>query len=143
MIYYTTDVEKQVTADELATIITSLKAFESSTQQGSAQASRTETGQSECYYSFREGGYTLHFIGLRLSDKNRVIAAVVVGGEEVHHFALEFTAHEYDKTLVGNSIRLENWKERLTKLYFLFLHHADSACCRRASRAKDPFEKSA
>ena len=113
MIYYTTDVEKQVTADELATIITSLKAFESSTQQGSAQASRTETGQSECYYSFREGGYTLHFIGLRLSDKNRVIAAVVVGGEEVHHFALEFTAHEYDKTLVGNSIRLENWKERL------------------------------
>lgn len=114
MIFYTTDFDKNANAVQKEDLLQRLKSFELTTQQGSAQAARSESGQSELYQTFHEDGYTIQFVGIRASGATRLIGAVVTGFNEAHHFALELTeTHDYRKTLVDNTTRLANWKERL------------------------------
>lgn len=114
MFYYTVNFEKNTTIAEKDLLLTRLKNFESTTQHGAAQAARSESGQSERYHVVQENGLTLHFIGIRFNQAGRLIGAIVTGGDETHYFALEITeTHDYNKTLVGNEDRLNNWTERL------------------------------
>ena len=114
MLFYTVDFDKSVTPAQKDNLLTRLKSFELTTQQGAAQAARSESGHSERYIAFHEDGYTIQFIGIHPNPATRLIGAVVTGFDRPHYFALELTeTHDYVKTLVDNETRLANWKERL------------------------------
>lgn len=70
-------------------------------------------GQIEQYQTHYDGEYKIHWIGIRLDQAGRLIGGVVKDAKTNvrYFFALEVTlVHDYQKTLVENPQRLNNWR---------------------------------
>lgn len=117
-IFYTQATEKYFSGvDSDSTLISRIHALlgnNESSLEAMALAHQTELFRT---LHFSDDHYDIHWLGVRISDSDRLLGAVVrcKDSGKRYFFALETTPHDYQKTLVENKTRLCNWRKYMTE----------------------------